>query len=871
MIVSKKVDTVSNGDAAHEASAPSNATDTSPATTVAAVPPNRRDKGPGVSEPEFGLFGYWDRAGFRRFVIPVAPFNALGPDGRPLNARGKCPAVRVGESWRPMSGWQRAQVTEDNLRAWGRWESNVGLLARHYPACDIDVLDPELADEIHRFIVARLGSGPVRRGNDPKRLIVYAAVGAVMKRRLSFHLSGDDRPHAVEVLGMGQQYVVEGIHPTTERPYSWDDDVRPVPGSLRVVTQAGVDECMRELEAWLIHEKGAAVVGPSAKTRTRLSPAEKAQLEALAKRVADGDPMDAFLQEFDRPELREDALALLRSSQAAKNIAEGVEVHDSHVAFGREAAVEGLSKLEAIGLCRALMEDCPHPDRQARIDDLPRCVGDGWERGMKHLADWGQFAFVRFWQGLGAVEQEFGEHSEEAAAYVQGFDDKPTPDELDAYRDRRRRTRVVEAGTEQTAMPTRLMQSLPLDVFKNLKARDWIYAPHYIRGYVSTTISPGGHGKSSLVLAEALAIATGKNLLGKSPLERVPVFYFNGEDPRDEIERRVAALMIHYNLTAEELQGWFFYESGRQRPLLIAEQDREGVHVNKRALATLIEEATEHNVGLIIFDPFVSVHAVEENNNMAVDRVVKQALGVVIHETGCGVELVHHSRKTYGAQSTAEDGRGASSLQAAARSVRLLNRATADERRQLRISDDDAFKFFRLDHGKANMTPAEKAEWYMLDSVTLEVVRERTGDSVHQPIQVVKRWHPPERTDALTAREIAAIAMLLQPGPDGPRWRKSSQSPIWAGRVVEAVRVSASTQPELVDRSNSALSEALQQLVLLDVIEWCDGLDERHKRRPSVATRRDWSNLEGADEASGAGDLAARAKEWLQRTHNLTC
>src|SRR6266436_6703213 len=44
--------------------------------------------------------------------------------------------------------------------------------------------------------------------------------------------------------------------------------------------------------------------------------------------------------------------------------------------------------------------------------------------------------------------------------------------------------------------------------------RDWIYGKHMLRGIVSMTIASGAVGKTSLKIVEALALATGRQLLG---------------------------------------------------------------------------------------------------------------------------------------------------------------------------------------------------------------------------------------------------------------------------------------------------------------------------------------------------------------------
>jgi len=74
-----------------------------------------------------------------------------------------------------------------------------------------------------------------------------------------------------------------------------------------------------------------------------------------------------------------------------------------------------------------------------------------------------------------------------------------------------------------------------------------------MRNFASAAIAPG---KSSLVLAEAIAAATGRDLLGIKPRQRCWVWCWNGENPADEIDRRIAAICILYALRARTLGEW---------------------------------------------------------------------------------------------------------------------------------------------------------------------------------------------------------------------------------------------------------------------------------------------------------------------------
>lgn len=61
--------------------------------------------------------------------------------------------------------------------------------------------------------------------------------------------------------------------------------------------------------------------------------------------------------------------------------------------------------------------------------------------------------------------------------------------------------------------------------------RTWLYPPHYIRKFISLLISTGGIGKSSLAIVEALAMVSGKPLLGITPAGPMRALVWNGEDP----------------------------------------------------------------------------------------------------------------------------------------------------------------------------------------------------------------------------------------------------------------------------------------------------------------------------------------------------
>src|SRR5262249_7253559 len=113
--------------------------------------------------------------------------------------------------------WRRHEPTVDDVRAWALAGANIGLRSDRFPSVDIDCTDETLAQIIEDAALANLGRAPLRVGRWPKRLLMYRTTEPFSRMRLWIN----DRKHLVEILGQGQQYVIQGIHPSTGRAYCW--------------------------------------------------------------------------------------------------------------------------------------------------------------------------------------------------------------------------------------------------------------------------------------------------------------------------------------------------------------------------------------------------------------------------------------------------------------------------------------------------------------------------------------------------------------------------------------------------------------------------------------------------------------------------
>jgi RecA-family ATPase len=159
--------------------------------------------------------------------------------------------------------------------------------------------------------------------------------------------------------------------------------------------------------------------------------------------------------------------------------------------------------------------------------------------------------------------------------------------------------------------------------------RQWLHAKHYIRKYLSATAAASGTGKSSIVLLDAISMASGRDLLTGKAIVHRRVWYWNLEDPVEELQRRVQAIARQYGLNADDIGDRLYLDSGRSQPFCIAREDRRtGIVVNKPLVESATRNIVQRGIDVLILDPFVSTHAVSENDNGAIDTVAKDLAGI---------------------------------------------------------------------------------------------------------------------------------------------------------------------------------------------------------------------------------------------------
>jgi hypothetical protein len=319
-----------------------------------------------------------------------------------------------------------------------------------------------------------------------------------------------------------------------------------------------------------------------------------------------------------------------------------------------------------------------------------------------------------------------------------------------------------------------------------IEPRDWLYKRIFIRRYVTGTFAPGAAAKTQINLYDLVTMACGFNLDTRKPLKRGPlrVWYINVEDDMEEIERRLAAICLHYGITDDELGGRLFVDTDREGRYLVAETSREGVIVRRAVVDAILAQISERGIDLLLVDPLVGLHAVSENSNPEMNRVIAQ-LRRVAEEGDCGVHVIHHVRKgSDGDEVSVEDGRGASAIKDACRAVRTLTPMSEKEAADFGVPIEKRRFYVWANHsGKPNLAPPMATrDWYFLRDVGLGNARpDRDEDRIGVPTP----WDTPSPFDGVSLDDCRRIWAAIGAVSDPLAClRDSSQSVAWIGALI---------------------------------------------------------------------------------------
>jgi len=288
-----------------------------------------------------------------------------------------------------------------------------------------------------------------------------------------------------------------------------------------------------------------------------------------------------------------------------------------------------------------------------------------------------------------------------------------------------------EADEDFDAKPPELepLNAEPVNILdpKARKPRQWLVPYRMMRQHITMTTAAPGVGKSTLAIEEAVSMASGVDFLGFGITEPLRVAVINNEETRDELERRVEATCQHFGIPFESIAGQLFLYSGVDNPklVLVRADRRSGLIIPTAQLEQLRLLINTQRLDVVVLDPFVQLHYVEESSNEQISHALQQlrGLGNSTHPAaiasgapGCAIHVIHHNRKpAAGNAHQAGDmasARGASSMGGEAHFFFTLTDMGKEDAEQLNIPDHDRINYLRLDDAKRKMAPAQAARWF---------------------------------------------------------------------------------------------------------------------------------------------------------------
>ena len=293
-------------------------------------------------------------------------------------------------------------------------------------------------------------------------------------------------------------------------------------------------------------------------------------------------------------------------------------------------------------------------------------------------------------------------------------------------------------------------------------------------------------------------MATGLKVNGREqpPLH---VALWNLEDPMHELDRVYIATCNSLGVEEDVVRKNLFLNSGRDVELCIAEMSRVGLRLHDDTRNNLVDAIKAQKIDVLIVDPFVSSHRVPENDNGAMDGVVKY-WAKIAGDANCAIELVHHTRKEGGKGTTAESARGGSAIISAARDVRVINILEENKAGDFGIDKSEANRYIQVRSDKANFAPIGAGTWYKIKNVPLLNDSDQMGGD---GVGVVEPYDMRRLVIEVDEdQEKDALQLLV----DNPR-RHHYSSPDWAGYTIAkalGIKLDMNTGKECIGRKRIA-------------------------------------------------------------------
>lgn len=230
----------------------------------------------------------------------------------------------------------------------------------------------------------------------------------------------------------------------------------------------------------------------------------------------------------------------------------------------------------------------------------------------------------------------FAAVAEQLAPQQPAFDEAPTPDGPEAY--------GLPSDSEPDEAPA---EAVPLQLVcppdwrgQGLPSVRWLATNRIPAGDVTILSGDGGGGKTTVALQLAVAVEEGLGDWLGTTIEVGPVIFFSGEEPKDEMRRRLHRVARQRGLDEGEFDGLHFHFAEPDNCLLAIARPG-GTMVPTALLASLAAAAFEIRPALIVVDSIAATFGGNQNDRVHARTFVSMFRSIA-QEANCAILLLDH-------------------------------------------------------------------------------------------------------------------------------------------------------------------------------------------------------------------------------------
>lgn len=290
---------------------------------------------------------------------------------------------------------------------------------------------------------------------------------------------------------------------------------------------------------------------------------------------------------------------------------------------------------------------------------------------------------------------------------------------------------------------------------------------------VRTRISAGGTGKTTVALFEAVTLALGRELWGRTPDRPCRTVIVTREDGREILVARLREICYSLMLDADELaramENVTILDLSNE-PFRLSCVIDDVVYPHAANLDALVAELKPWAPDWVIFDPLVSFGVGEARVNDAEQGLV-EAFRIIRNRLDCCVEGIHHSGKANAKEKALDQyaGRGGSAMSDGCRMVCVMQPLDASEWQQATGSPLDAgesgivMALPKLSYAKSQPSIFVRRNGYRFSMVTprRQAPEQKAAAQAEQVLQFIRHEYDQGRRYSSTDLEESKAKLNL--------------------------------------------------------------------------------------------------------------